>query len=308
VAIERPGWEVVVERGSGLRVEVSGEVEESAASRAAALVQEYLDHYSLPGARLRILSSIPAHRGLGSGTQLALAVGVAVTRLYGLRPSVWELAQVTDREGSRSGIGVAAFAHGGLVVDGGLRVPSPGSPPRRSLPPVTARIPFPRSWGIVVGLPPSVREVAGEEEAAAFAGLEPMDEGTAGYLARLVLMKLLPAVVEEDLVAFGEAVTAMQKTIGGYFASVQGGVFSTGLGAELAEFFLRHGAAGVGQSSWGPTVYGFAPRGKVEDLVRKARLAFGARVQVFGAAAMNRGALCGPAEENTMALYGRGKN
>jgi len=42
--------------------------------------------------------------------------------------------------------------------------------------------------------------------------------------------------------------------------------------------------------------------------VRKARLAFGARVQVFGAAAMNRGALCGPAEENTMALYGRGKN
>lgn len=301
VAIERPGWEIVAERGRGLRVEVVGETEASAASRAAALAQEYLDHYRLPGVHLRILSSIPAHKGLGSGTQLALAVGIAVTRLYGLRTSVWELARVTEREGSRSAIGVVAFTRGGLAVDGGLRVTADGRSGFRSPPPVIARLPFPKAWGIVLALPPSAREVAGEEEAAAFASLSPMDEATAGYLARLVLMKLLPAVVEEDLAAFGEAVTAIQKTVGQHFASVQGGIFATKEGEELAEFFLEHGAAGVGQSSWGPAVYGFAAREKVEDLVRRTRLAFGPRIRVFGVAAMNRGALCCPVGEGEMA-------
>jgi len=54
---------------------------------------------------------IPEHAGLGSGTQLALSVGVAVSKLFDLNLSLMDIGKVLDR-GNRSGIGIGAFESG----------------------------------------------------------------------------------------------------------------------------------------------------------------------------------------------------
>ena len=66
---------------------------------------------------IAIESAIPEHVGLGSGTQMSLAIGSALNAFYGLGLSVREIAAVTER-GLRSGIGIGIFERGGLVVEG----------------------------------------------------------------------------------------------------------------------------------------------------------------------------------------------
>ncbi len=61
--------------------------------RVTAYARHFLEHYSLPGAvHLNLRSSIPAHVGLGSGTQLALAVGSTLAQLGGFTLSATELS------------------------------------------------------------------------------------------------------------------------------------------------------------------------------------------------------------------------
>jgi predicted sugar kinase len=75
-------------------------------------------------------------------------------------------------------------------------------------------------------------------------------------VSHLVLMALLPALAEADLATFGATLNRIQTTTGQWFASVQGGPFAIGASEELVRRMSEWGAIGVGQSSWGPTVYG----------------------------------------------------
>jgi len=69
-------------------------------------------------------------------------------------------------------------------------------------------------------------------------------------------MQLLPALAEADLMGFGVALEEVQRITGGWFAPVQGGVFAPGETRDVVERLREGGAVGVGQSSWGPAVYG----------------------------------------------------
>ena len=193
--------------------------------------------------------SIPAHAGLGSGTQLALAVARASAELLRLETDVAALARAVDR-GRRSAVGTWTFAQGGFVVEGGRR---PGA---EGVAPLLARLPFPSEWRCVVAVPRGQPGLAGEHEAAAFARLPPPTTNDVQRVAHLVLMQLLPALVEADLAGFGAALSEVQRITGGWFAAAQGGVFAPGETRELVDRLRQWGAAGVGQSSWGPAVYG----------------------------------------------------
>ena len=74
--------------------------------------------------------------------------------------------------------------------------------------------------------------------------------------ARRWWLALLPALVEAHLAEFGAALTQLQRLVGESFSPVQGDRFANPRSAELIEGMLEWGAAGAGQSSWGPTVYG----------------------------------------------------
>lgn len=254
LAIDSPQLELVAEKSADLRVAGS----DYKPQRVENIANQYLKFYNLPGVKIELLKSLPEHCGLGSGTQLSLALGLAITRVYGLEPSLTELASITDREGSRSGIGVAAFEQGGFLVDGGRPISKEkGQEESRIVPPLLARIPFPKEWAVIVALPHKKEKMCGAEEKKAFQALPPMDEYVSGSIGRLLLMKVLPGLIEKDLKNFGHAVTEIQNHLGNYFEPVQGGQFATALGYDLAKYWLAQGVVGVGQSSWGPTVYGF---------------------------------------------------
>jgi beta-ribofuranosylaminobenzene 5'-phosphate synthase len=80
--------------------------------------------------------------------------------------------------------------------------------------------------------------------------------GEVEHVAHLLVMSLLPALVDGDIVAFGSAITEIQRINGAWFAPVQGGPFASGASTELISKMSEWGAVGVGQSSWGPAVYG----------------------------------------------------
>jgi beta-RFAP synthase len=220
------------------------------AARALAFARRFAAHHGLDlRLHLCLHRSIPAHAGLGSGTQLGLAVARASAELSGLATDVGSLARAVDR-GRRSAVGTWTFALGGFVLEGGRT-----SDPDR-IAPLLARLPFPAAWRCVVVVPRGQPGLAGDEEAAAFARLPPPGARDVERVAHLVLMQLLPALVEADLAGFGAALGEVQRITGSWFAPAQGGVFAPGETRELVERLREWGAAGVGQSSWGPAVYG----------------------------------------------------
>lgn len=198
---------------------------------------------------LVVAGTILPHAGFGSGTQLALAIAAAVAALEELPFDAAEVANTFER-GARSGIGVAAFAQGGFVVDGG-RGKAEHSPP------LISRIAIPKDWRVVLVLDDGLDGVSGEAEIQAFRALPPFPVAEAGHLCRLVLMRMLPALAEGDLDTFGSAVTEIQERVGDHFAPAQGGGrFTSPLVAEAIATMKSLGVAGVGQSSWGPTGFG----------------------------------------------------
>src|SRR5262245_29334186 len=145
---------------------------------------------------------VPAHAGLGSGTQLALAVASGLRRLHNLPLDVAGDALWLGR-GARSGIGIGLFSRGGLVVDGGR-----GNEAR--LAPIICRLPVPENWRILVILDPLRQGIHGPEEGATMAALPAMDAADAARLCRLVLMQALPALADHDLANFGAAIKELQ--------------------------------------------------------------------------------------------------
>src|SRR5206468_1293473 len=142
---------------------------------------------------------------------------------------------------------------GGLVVEGGRRNGVDG---REGIGPLIARLPFPSTWRCVLAVPASAQSISGTAEDAAFMQLPSPPEREVERVAHLVLFGLLPAVADGDLTTFGGALTAIQAMNGRWFAPVQGGLFAPGPSEELVNRMSEWGAAGVGQSSWGPAVYG----------------------------------------------------
>jgi len=252
------------------------EAEGPDAPRALAFARRFAAHHGLDlRVHFQVHRAIPAHAGLGSGTQLALAVARASAELSGLPTDVPALARAVER-GRRSGVGTWTFAYGGFVLEGGRR------DRMDDVAPLLAHLRVPESWRCVVAVPQGNPGLAGEEEAAAFARLPPPSARDVERVAHLVLMQLLPALAEGDLAGFGTALGEVQRITGGWFAPAQGGVFAPGETAELIDRLRDSGAVGVGQSSWGPAAYGIVgDAGVARRLAERLRAAILPGGQVY---------------------------
>ncbi|KQT47635.1 GHMP kinase [Aureimonas sp. Leaf454] len=210
--------------------------------------------------RLVIEETIPHHCGLGSGTQLALAVAAALRTLEGMPLDPEGDAAFLGR-GARSGVGAGFFLEGGVLVDGGKG--------RNELPPpVIARLSFPTAWRVVLVFDPSTQGMHGGAEAEAFKALPPFPERDAADICRLVLMQALPGLAEEDIVSFGQAIAEIQIRVGRHFQPAQGGIYASPKVAAAMKRLTAAGAHGAGQSSWGPTGFAFAAsQAEAETLV-----------------------------------------
>ena len=247
--IEAPGLELAAEPAGEWRAEgpLASRVLNMAARVAGRLA---IRGYPVGPTRLEVGHAPPEHVGLGVGTQLGLGVARLLARLSGCPdPTAEELAELTGR-GLRSGIGLHGSSWGGLIVDGGRRGPE-------GIPPLLARVEFPAGWSSLVVVPRCDPGLSGSEEVQAFANLPPSPDALTDRLCRLVLLGLLPAAIEGDLLGFGEALTELQRQVGQGFAPAQGGLFARPELETVADILRSEGLQGVGQSSWGPTLYGF---------------------------------------------------
>jgi beta-RFAP synthase len=266
--------------GVGVRVVVSLadslQAEGPHADRATEFARRFLAFHRLPGgARILVDRAIPAHSGLGSGTQLALSVARALAELHGVTATPADLARAVGRA-QRSAVGTWTFAGGGFVVEGG-RLPSDDRPG-----PLVARLPVPASWRCVLAVPEARAGMSGAAEHRAFAELPPPDEHEVERVSYLVLMAMLPALADGDLASFGSALTEVQEINGRWFSAAQGGMFAPGAPAEIIRLMRDSGAPGVGQSSWGPAVYAVVDGdAAAAALATRVRDAHGAMTTIF---------------------------
>ncbi|GGL51063.1 beta-ribofuranosylaminobenzene 5'-phosphate synthase family protein [Halocalculus aciditolerans] len=240
---------------------------------ARAHARRTLDILGLPGARVRVEESLPRHVGLGSGTQLALAVLAAVAEAYDRDPRVRERAPAFGR-GGRSGVGVAAFEDGGFVLDAGH--PAAEFTPDRpadgewTVPPVSVRRDIRDSWRFLLVVPDAPPGRHGDDEDTCMRDtIDAADPGLADEIAGAITRRVLPALATADHDAFGAAVDDIGRRNGEWYADVQGGTYCPPAGDLVEHLRTSPAIAGAGQTSWGPAVYGITSE-KHADAARDA--------------------------------------
>jgi beta-ribofuranosylaminobenzene 5'-phosphate synthase len=245
------------------------------ADRALAFARRFADSLKATGTSLGppqeivIERSAPEHVGLGTGTQLGLAVARALTESWGLPLNPLAVAHHAGR-GARSALGCHGFFQGGFLVEAGKKSEADMSP-------LIARVPFPESWRIVLVIPPWGSGLHGVEEGEAFQRLlaQGLPDAQTETLCRLILLGLLPALAEKDCRTFGEALFDFNGRAGQAFAGIQNGLYASPRIGELIQFIRRLGVPSAGQSSWGPSAFAVVEdQDRALDLSRKIRDSF----------------------------------
>ena len=244
VGVERPRVVVGLRPRSDDQVIASG----PQAQRAAEFTRRARAAFGFTGGvEVSVYEAIPAHCGLGSGTKLGLSLARGVSELAGIDAGPEQLAVATGR-GERSSVGAWTFAAPGLVVEAGVRTGD-------AISPLVARHPMPERWRCVLALPLGVEGLSGDSEERFFGRLGAEGHAIEPRVSRLLLTDLLPGLLAADLGEFGDALIQIQREIGSMFAPQQGGVFHP-RASPLVDALLALGVGAVGQSSWGPSVYG----------------------------------------------------
>lgn len=239
-----------------------------------------------------ILQAYPFHCGLGAGTQLAclLACAAELLKQGGSQPRClgsdfeirsdlnppansiqpvalngdWRpvrhylpqldatsLAKISGR-GLRSAIGLQGFLNGGLVLDYGY---SESMTDIRLVSTEYRTIPETWRWLLIRS-----------HDSSAITG--PLETRLIGRMAvrpnpkRVEMLELaglaLDAASAGLFTNFAEAMQAYLHLAGDMFAPVQGGRYNGSACTQAVELALNHGLLAVGQSSWGPTIFGLA--------------------------------------------------
>jgi beta-ribofuranosylaminobenzene 5'-phosphate synthase len=250
VALDRPATVVVAE---------PADLVDAPDAETVAHARRSVDYLGVEGARVRVEQALPRHAGLGSVTQRALAVHTAIARAHDREPAVRTAAPMLDR-GGRSGVGVATFERGGFVIDAGHPADAftHERPPRGewTVPPVAVRHALPADWRFVLAMPDAEPGRSGDaEDASMRAVVEAADPDVADRISAVVVDRLLPAAATGDPRAFGAAVDAVGRLNGEWYAAEQGGRYRPAVAPVVTALGSSDAVYGVGQSSWGPTVY-----------------------------------------------------
>ncbi len=245
VMLQKPSLELLF--SPSLALEVTGELSD----RVLTFVEDWAQWHGqseLPSCRIEVLSVPRQHVGLGVGTQLGLSVASGLNCFLGQPELPLEELVQSVRRGARSAIGSYGFSSGGLIVDAGKTETDQMSS-------LEARLPLPDAWRWVLICPPQGSGLSGKREGKAFEQVEPVSEAISERLTNEIHQEILPAAREKQFERFARGVFRFGELAGSCFASVQGGAYH---GAELikrVDWLRSMGIEGVGQSSWGPTLF-----------------------------------------------------
>ena len=245
VMIDRPGLKLRVVPADCFSA--AGPLEGRVELTVERLVQAWHLH-GPPACRIEALDVPPEHVGLGTGTQLSLAVTAGLNAFLGGEAlDAPSLASLAGR-GGRSAIGTHGFVHGGFLVEGGKT----GS---EMLSPLEYRVALPDSWRFVVIGPYGEHGLFGEAERRAFGDLPPVPPAITEQLRREVAEEMIPAAAAGQFERYSHSVHRFGCQAGMCFATRQDGPFASPRIERIVETIRDLGVRGVGQSSWGPSVF-----------------------------------------------------
>jgi len=255
--VDRP--RVVVELSKSSQWSARG----PAGQRAMAWARRALENFQ-PTSELALniqVSQCPIpHTGLGTGTQLALAVATAVRAVCDLPGlPVQDIASVMGR-GQRSAVGSYGFYSGGLILEMGQDTAG-------TLGKLSRRIALPDDWQILLITPQTEHGCHGRLETEAFGQLGTMPRATTDRLLELATGQIVKAAQRNDSATFDQAIYQYGLLSGESFHPVQGGPFASEAIAQRIKILRDLGICGVGQSSWGPTIYALVRDGSPDALI-----------------------------------------
>ncbi len=249
VMVQRPGLRLRFSGGE--RLQATG----AHAERVLAFATRYAEQTRAGGGltcRIEVLQAPPSHTGLGVGTQLGMSVVAGLDAWLGRRRrDAADLAACSGR-GARSAIGVHGFLHGGLLIEAGKFA-------SQALSPLVGRLELPPAWRVTLVRPRRQEGLSGQAERDAFANLPPVPVDTTRALCAEALLRLAPAAIEADFDAFSAAVYRFGRQAGACFSASQAGLYGTPWAAAAIAALRSLGVKGVGQTSWGPTLFAWSP-------------------------------------------------
>ncbi len=249
VMVDRPGIELTLRRAD--KFSATGAMADRVEQFASRVAQAH-GWNSLPACEFEVRSVARQHTGLGVGTSLGLSVAAGLRALFELPEGTpEELARESGR-GLRSAVGTYGFCQGGLIVEAGKHA-------TECLAPLVRRVALPDAWRFVLIGSDAAEGLAGARETEAFASLPPVPESVTNELCREAMLHLVPAAVEGVFDEFSESLFRFGRLAGSCFAGTQGGAFASPRLAQLVETIRSLGVAGVGQTSWGPTLFTLLP-------------------------------------------------
>ncbi|MGB9636044.1 MAG: hypothetical protein ACPL1Y_02195 [Thermoplasmata archaeon] len=241
------------------------------------VAENVFQHFGLKErVNLQVEEIFPLHVGLGGRTQCGLAVANAILSLYELKADLFDISEMLGI-GKYTAVGVHAFRHGGFIIEtgcvGGKHT--------------ALHLNFPEEWSFVVGIP----EGRGLGEAEEKVHMESIacEEKLCREICENVLLEMVPGILAKDIERFGRGLNEVQRIVGMCFSEIQGGIFSK-VSAHAIQQLREAGAYGVGQSSWGPTVYGLFKKEDAESVATRLKT-MGEKAKWFAASVRNRGAV-----------------
>ena len=252
VSLSNPKLTISVSLKEHSGIQVSAPTEES-----RCLIQRVLTSLNISGVSVTLGGYVEHHVGLGSKTRITMALLKALEALGIINEPVDTLARRFGI-GSVSAVGMYSFLKGGFVADTGRLISSDEGPN------LLLSLNVPREWRVVLCIPQGRRGLSEKDEEPILSKARPHPKQDVLYA---LFTRLVTAIPLRDYYSFAKALTKLQVLTGEYFSEYQGGIFCCDESKELAKMLEKSGALGVGQSSWGPAVYGFV------DSVEKARRA-----------------------------------
>ncbi len=227
---------------------------------------------------VELIEGFPFHSGLGAGTQLACLLAVAkqlksiATRNKNLDANLFrepnaaswlsvsealegleaQSLAASSQRGLRSAIGLQGFLTGGLILDMGYE----GSDSvRREV--RAESVDLPANWRIVLIRGSTNSAITGPLETSMIGAMAAKPNPHRQQMLQLAKLALTSASKAE----FGKFCQAMEEYMqyaGDMFAPIQGGRYNGAVCSQAVAVAHQFGLKAVGQSSWGPTIFGLA--------------------------------------------------
>ena len=225
------------------------------------ILKFFKTNYLISNLKITVLSEIPMHHGLGSGTQLALSLGYLITKYFNLNVNINDISILLSR-GLRSGVGIESFKKGGFNIDVG-KLQNTSDPPLNIL-----NLKWPKNWKILLIFDTNLVGVHGNKEIKEFRELEKIKKYTSNSNFKALVMNVIPGLMEKNFNEFSNGIRIIQDNMSKIFYGSPN-KFASNIIQKIFCNLRNNEIKSFGQSSWGPTGFIFFEDSKKRNQLLK---------------------------------------